>query len=227
MKEPRLGSSLTPVVNCGDDDQIGTLYWLSQMGDLRIDQDRLSKAEEFYRTVLDRCRRINGNNHTNTITAVGNLAEAFEAQVRWQEAEPLRRSLVEVAIRRGQGDEIIVSHYKSDWAVKLIHQYRHAEAKELLVQCVTVYCEEESPNCRRRWNAQSPLGEAIALDPERLEEAERLMCDAAKSITPPSNASVTSLRRVAQSRLRPVKYCESVGEKQKAAEWRLKVDPAE
>jgi len=71
----------------------------------------------------------------------------------------------------------------------------------------------------RIWNTQSLLGEAIAADPARFVEAERLLVEAAKRIDPPAELGEIGAQRVAEARPRLVNLYEAWGKPKEAAKW--------
>lgn len=204
----------------GGDDHIGTLYSLTLMGRLRMAQENPAEAVPFFENAVERRRRINGDDHPLTRDAVTGLIDSLEAQDRWSDAEQWRRFILDVTIRTSPDDAAKRAGANCELGYNLLRQQRHSDAESPLAQCVSEYKESDESESWKRWAAESLLGEAIAGNPNRYEEAEPLLLESAKHLTTicEENSQLRSQLIDAQQRLADLYH--AWGKEQEADKWR-------
>ena len=119
---------------------------LKNMGDLRLDQDRQSEAENFYMEALKVCRRVEGNESPERLDIISALGRVFRNQGKFDEADQHHQELFEYYRQRfGNGHVNTINHLQE------IGHLREAEGK--LDQAELIYRD-----ClKRRFNSDSPL----------------------------------------------------------------------
>lgn len=195
-------------------DHIGTLFSLAQMGNLRLEQGRPGEAEAFFETLLERRRRIFGDSHPGTIFSRSLLATALEAQERWSEVETWRRLALDLVMQSDAPNPIEVAGRQAMLADTLIRLSRFSEAETLLRESLELFDASPTPTHWRRWDALSLLGEAIAQDPGRRDEAEALLVEAAARIAVPDDvidANDVRPARIARTHARLAEFYRRVG----------------
>ncbi|GAB7328585.1 hypothetical protein MBLNU13_g00533t1 [Cladosporium sp. NU13] len=116
-------------------------------------QGRWKEAEELEVKVVEASRGVLGEQHSSTLSAIGNLAVTYSKQGRWKEAEELEVKVVE-ASRRVLGEE----HPDTITAMaNLAHTKRdlgqHDAAVELMIQSAMASSRvlgDDHPDCRSR-----------------------------------------------------------------------------
>jgi tetratricopeptide (TPR) repeat protein len=130
------------------------LWWMwSVVGRVLWEEGRWNEAAELYVKVLEASRRVLGEEHPDTISAMANLAVTYRDQGRWKEAEELQVKVVE-ASRRVVGEEhpdtiramADLAHTKRDLG-------HNDVAVDMMTQAATASSRvlgDDHPDCRRR-----------------------------------------------------------------------------
>jgi serine/threonine protein kinase len=218
--EPYCRQSLEGYQRVGGDDHIGTLYSLNQMGRLMMDRKQPADAETYFLEVVERRRRINGDDHPQTLEGVSGLADALDAQELWSDAEPWRRFVQQSLSRAEPVNSMGLADALHALGRNLLRQQRPSEAEAPLAECLTLYKGSEFPNDWPRWNAQSLLGQAIAADQDRYDEAEALLLEAAEHAVNLPDVNNDTEAHVAKLRQRLVSFYENCGKLDEAMKWR-------
>ncbi|HRX86850.1 MAG TPA: serine/threonine-protein kinase, partial [Phycisphaerae bacterium] len=184
----------------GGDDHIGTLYSLTLMGRLLLAENKPADAQPFLQEAVDRRRRINGDEHPQTITAIEGLAAALEEQGLWSDAEPWRRLVRKTCADSEDGDPLKAAGAQCALGRNLLRQGKNAEAAGVLAPGLAAYASSDAADAWVRWNAASLLGEALAADPARNADAEKLLHEAMDWMTAHADADPKSYQRVDEIR---------------------------
>jgi tetratricopeptide (TPR) repeat protein len=100
------------------------------------DQQKHEEAEELFRRVVEGRRRVLGNDHSMTVTAVQNLADVLSEHGNPAEAAPLWKEAYETSLRLHGPDESGTMFGLQRYAQTLADLGRHAEAEPLLKRAV-------------------------------------------------------------------------------------------
>jgi hypothetical protein len=130
------------------------LWWMwSMVGQVLWQEGWWKEAEELNVTVLEVRRRVLGEGHPNTISAIASLARTFWNQGRWKEAEELEVKVLE-ASRRVLGEEhpdMIRAIGNLAYTKRDLGQ--NDVAVDLMTQSATVSSRvlgDDHPDCRSR-----------------------------------------------------------------------------
>lgn len=218
--EPYCRQALEGYRRVGGDDHIGTLFSLTSLGQLLLDEGKPAEAEPYFREAVERRRRVNGDDFPQTSVAAEGLANALEGQQRWADAEQWRRFVNKADNRADSRDKSIVAQHLAALGQNLLRQKRHADAEAVLTRCLSAYDNSDDKDNWRRWIAQSFLGEAIAADPKRYADAERLLLEAAEKLASSPDASDRHKSDVADVRQRLANLYHAWGKEGDEAKWR-------
>lgn len=106
---------------------------IGDLGTLLQTQEKLQEAEPLCREALEKSRKVRGEDHRRTLTALSELAILLQSQGKLNEAEPLCREAL-LKQRRLFGDEQLETMISyNSLAGLLIAQNKHAEAASLLI----------------------------------------------------------------------------------------------
>ena len=97
------------------------------------DVNRYEEAELIGRRCLELCRRSLGDEHPETLEAMGLLARVYYKQGRYEEAEPLYKAILETQRRLGIQYEKVLRQLVG-LADLYVEQARYGEAESLLLQ---------------------------------------------------------------------------------------------
>ncbi|MDA7651284.1 tetratricopeptide repeat protein, partial [Akkermansiaceae bacterium] len=119
---------------------------LQNMGNLRLNQDRQSEAENFYIEALKVCRRVEGNESPARFDIISALGSLFRNQGKFDEAERHHQELFEYHRQRfGKGHVNTINYLQE------IGRLRDAEGKMDQAELIYRDCLE------RRFNSDTPL----------------------------------------------------------------------
>jgi tetratricopeptide (TPR) repeat protein len=183
--------------------------------------DQYVQAEPLAVEALDGGRRVYGEDNTNTLDMLNNLAQIYFGQGQHHKAEPLLRELLAKSRRTDGADSPRVVNTLSILGEGLMHLGRPADAEPLLRECLSTV-EKIRPNTWHVDAARSLLGGALA-GQKKYAEAEPLLLASyeglqrrAKEIPPEFKT------HPAEALERLVQCYEAWGKPEQASEWRAK-----
>jgi tetratricopeptide (TPR) repeat protein len=117
-----------------DDDDEDRLDLAGKCASALSSDGRYKEAEELQVQVVQRKKRVLGDEHPFTLTSMANLALTFRNQGRWKEAEELQVQVMQTT-KRALGDERLDTlTCMANLALTFTNQGRWKEAEELQVQ---------------------------------------------------------------------------------------------
>ncbi|HRX84561.1 MAG TPA: tetratricopeptide repeat protein [Phycisphaerae bacterium] len=218
--EPYCRQALAGYRRVGGDDHIGTLYSLTLLGRLMIMENKPADAEGFFQEAVERRRRINGDDHPQTLLAVRGLAEALEAQNRWADAETWRQFVAAASDPSETPATVDAADAQCALGRNLLRQGKTKEAEGVLTKGIAAYQTLNLGEDWARWDAQSLLGEALAADATRHEEAETVLREAAERMVEASDGSTSDQARIAATRTCLAGLYDAEQKPEEAAKWR-------
>jgi tetratricopeptide (TPR) repeat protein len=104
---------------------------LNNLAETYREQKKYSKAEPFYRRVLERDERVLGPEHPNVAASLNNLANNYRVLGKYSEAEPLYKRALEIWKKILGSEHPFVSHVQKGYAESLRKTDRVEEAEKL------------------------------------------------------------------------------------------------
>jgi serine/threonine protein kinase/Tfp pilus assembly protein PilF len=202
-------------------DHPDTLMSLGNLASVYRDSRRLAEAVPLFEQMLEKMRGKVGADHPNTLTAMMNLVDAYLAAGKLDKAEPLLR---EVLARRRQKDGTpSVADLLGALGVVLLKQSKYAEAEPFLRECLD-FKTKQQPDHWATFNAHSLLGGAL-LGQKKYAAAEPLLLEGYDGMRQRA-AKMPALGqpRLAEAMERLVQLYDAWDKKDKAAQWRQKLD---
>jgi tetratricopeptide (TPR) repeat protein len=153
------------------------------------------------------------------------LAEAYDRTGQFARSEPLYREFLEQAAKQFGADDPRTAGMMTQLGMNLLRQKKYADAERTLRDCLAVREDKQSEEWTT-FNTKSQLGGAL-LGQKKYADAEPLLVQGYEGmkqreakIPPPGKARLTE----ALERL--VRLYEATDQKDKADEWRRKLDAA-
>jgi serine/threonine protein kinase/tetratricopeptide (TPR) repeat protein len=165
-----------------------------------------------------------GPDHPLSLTAAVNLAVSYLAAKQPAKALPLFQDFLERQ-RKRLGDNPALAELLAGVALKLLQAEESAAAEPILRECLAIR-EKHNPNAWNTFNTRSALGGSL-LGQQKYAESEPLLLSGFEGMKQretqiPLEAKV----RLIEAMERLVRLYESTNDKDKAAEWRKKLDAA-
>jgi tetratricopeptide (TPR) repeat protein len=202
-----------------------TLTSLHNLAWLRDKQKRHDESVATYLQVIELRRRVLGADHPHTLLSMENLAIVYQALGQYAKAEPIFRERI-ATLRKCHGDASpMVGDALAVLGYHLLGQNKYGDAEPVLRECLAIR-EKQQPDIWSTFNTKSRLGSAL-LGQKKYADAEPLllagyegMKQREKLIPPRYQARVTEA-------LEPlVQLYGASGPKEKADEWRKKLEEA-
>jgi tetratricopeptide (TPR) repeat protein len=190
---------------------------------LYFDRGQLARAEPLFIKALEVSRRVRGEEHPGTLGSMNNLAEVYQAQGQLAKAEPLfREALEKTRIRNGEASPQIASALAA-LGVNLLQQKMYGDAEPLLRECLAIR-EKKEPGDWRTFNTKSMLGGAL-LGQKKYADAEPLLLAGYEGLKQREDEiPAFGQASLTETLERLVQLYEATGPKEKAAEWRKKLE---
>ncbi|MHB1425998.1 MAG: DNA ligase [Gemmataceae bacterium] len=200
-----------------------TLLSMANLGVNYREAGRTPDAIPLLEEALSRARKHPGGMPDSLIWILDAVAKTYDRTGQFAKAETLYRDYLEKTRKRFGGDDPRTAGRMAVLGLNLLHQHKYVEAEPLLRDCLKV-CEAKQPEVWTTFNAQSLLGEAL-LGQKKYADAEPLLLSGYKGmkqreakIPPPGKV------RLSEARERLVQLYDAWGKKDKADEWRKKLD---
>jgi non-specific serine/threonine protein kinase/serine/threonine-protein kinase len=200
-----------------------TLGSVHNLAILHLRQGRYDEAEVLAKEASEGLRRVVGPEHPETMKALINLARVYQGQRRYDQVEKVLLPALEIQ-RRKQGE----AHPDTLSAMAALGrnhvlQYRYGEAEPLLRQYLAI-AERKRQGGAAAFQVQSLLGESLA-GQKKYAEAEPLLLAGYEGLkASQSKSRPDESPRIAEAGSRIVALYEARGNKDKAAEWRKRLD---
>lgn len=219
--EPLARAAAEGLARVRGEDHGDTLMAQQLLGEILVQRGDPAGAEKVWTDTLERMRRVLGREHSNTVMTTNNLAYLLDKQGRYDEAEPLFRAALDTQ-RRVAGD----AHPRT-WMfmLSLANLYRKSGDVERAVDQFTdsmqILREAHGP----RWVPILNFHEGLAMTYEAADRKEDAvtawtnMHGVASLLLGPDHPGTKKVVRNA------IRYLESEGDEEAAAEWRAKLTP--
>ncbi len=188
-----------------------------------LEASRAAESEPLFRRALDGYRKQQGPDGQLTRHLTGDLAGLFDRTGRSAEAEPLLRELLDRQRAKLPADDPALAGNLAMLGKNLLNQRKWAEAEPVLRECLAIR-QKALPDDWSRFNTLSMLGGSL-VGQKKYSEAEPLLLSgfegmkAREAKIPPQGKP-----RLAEASGRVVELYETLGQPEKAAEWRKKLD---
>jgi serine/threonine protein kinase/tetratricopeptide (TPR) repeat protein len=206
-------------------DHPNTLTSRYSLAELYRVQGKYDDAEPLYRDVVEGARAKLGLAHPNTQGYVLGLVACCEQMGRPARGEPLLRELADFWKQKAGADS---SQYAGQLALlgsNFLLQQRPADAEPVLRECLTIG-QQKLPDDWTTYNTSALLGEAL-LGQKKYAEAEPLLLAGYEGMKQrEAKIPVTSKVRLTEALERLVQLYDARGQKDKADEWRKKLEAA-
>jgi non-specific serine/threonine protein kinase/serine/threonine-protein kinase len=201
----------------------GTLTVMNNLATLYQAQEQFAKAEPLYVKTLEVSRRVLGEEHPDTLNLMNNLATLYQGQGEFAKAEPLcREALEKIRKRHGEGSKPVAGALAL-LGFNLLQQEKPAEAEPLLRECLSIRVLKE-PEAWTTFNTKSVLGAAL-LSQKKNADAEPLLLAGYEGMKErEAKIPAMSKAHLTKALERLVKLYDATGQKEKAAEWRRKLE---
>jgi tetratricopeptide (TPR) repeat protein len=193
---------------------LARLYW---------EQGQYARAEPLLREALEgRAARL-GADHPDTLASKHGLAVLYQFQGQHARAEPLARELAESWKKRAGADAAPFAQQLALLGLSLLKQQKASEAEPVLRACLAIRAKRE-PDAWMTFDTQSQLGGAL-LGQKKYADAEPLLLKGYEGMKQrearvPAQGKV----RLTEALERLVHLYEATDQKDKAAEWRKKLE---
>ena len=234
--EPFYQESLEKSLHVLGKEHPDTLILIHSLGHLLLAQGKLAEAEPFCREAFEKRRRVLGDEHPDTLASMNNMGGLLEDQGKLAEAEPFYREALEKR-RRVLGEESRNTLISVNSAGRLLYaQGKHHEAVDLLVSVQHAAREKfDGVYARRLADSLTVLGRArvgVGFNAERFTLAELNLLEAypiylaAKDRGPTHKDTLACVQGLVDLYSAWHTAEPDQGYDSKAAEWRVKLDPA-
>jgi hypothetical protein len=189
--------------------------------------DRLGRgaeAEPMLFDALERARKNLGPRDPHLASIVYGIATSLSQHGKWALGEPVFRDAVELARKQFGTDDPRTAGFLAPLCQSLVAQGKWVEAEPVVRECLAIR-EKLQPEDWSTFNTRSLLGASL-LGQKKFAEAEQMILSGYSGL----KARETRIPPQARSRLteaaeRVVKLYEAWEKKEKAAEWRARLQP--
>ncbi|MFI5461563.1 MAG: tetratricopeptide repeat protein [Isosphaerales bacterium] len=187
-------------------------------------QGRLAEAEMLFTQVLDGYRRTLGGNHVYTLEVLNLLAELYLDERRPEKAEPLLIEAQKIGTSL-QDEGTLVAYTAAALARVRLAQRKPSEAEPLARQALAIR-QQRHPDLWTRYDALSLVGAALA-GQKKFTDAEPLLLQGYEGLKEREERIpfLWRKKRPAEAAARIVDLYDAWGRKDKADEWRKKLQP--
>jgi non-specific serine/threonine protein kinase/serine/threonine-protein kinase len=194
---------------------------MAALGDLYRINGEYAKAEALASEAMTEGQRSLGPEHPRTLDGMTVLAETYADEGRNAEAETLLAKLADTR-RRVLGGEHPDTLETLLWLGKTrLRQHKFAEAETVLREALPLY-EKAMPDSWQRYECENLLGASVA-GQKNSADAERLLVSGYNGMFQ-RRATIDAANgpRLVQAGERVVQFYESSGNREKAAEWKVR-----
>jgi hypothetical protein len=155
--------------------------------------------------------------------SMNDLAEDYEAAGKFDRAEPLRREVLAQQRKKSGPESTATASALARLSFTLLQQKKYADAEPLLRECLTIRTKHV-PDDWRTFDTRSMLGAALS-GQKKYAEAEPLLVQGYEGLKQ-REAKIPTGGKVCltESLERLVGLYEAMGQKDKAAAWRKKLE---
>ncbi len=209
-----LGPDDPDTINCMDD-----------LAKAHKDAGRFDEAEPLFREALAGHRHALGFADSDTQTIIVNLIDCYTKLRQPEKAEPLLRELVEFTKEKSGTDSPNYVRLLTLLCENLLEQRKHADAEPLIRECLTTR-EKKQPDDWRTFNTKSMLGGSL-LGQKKYTDAEPLLLAGYEGMKQhEADIPAQGKIRLTEAIQRLVDLYDATDQKDKAVEWRTKLEAA-
>jgi len=206
-------------------DHPDTLRNKNNLARLYHDQGQYDRAEPLYREAVDGARKKLGLAHPDTQGYIRNLIDCYDRMKAPEKAEPLLRELADFWKEKAGADSLPFAGQLAVLAANLLQQQKAPDAEQVLRDCLAIR-EKKAPDEWTTFNTKSTLGGAL-LAQKKYADAEPLLLSGYEGMKQreakiPPQGQV----RLTEALERLVQLYDETGQKDKAEEWRKKLEAA-
>ncbi|MBI3446750.1 MAG: CHAT domain-containing protein [Magnetospirillum sp.] len=156
-------------------DNRSTVIAANNVGEILEKEGIYERAEPFLRAALDGGRKVFGETHPATLTTMNNLALLYESQGVFDKAEPLYQSVITVFSKTigPRHPDTIASTNNLAYLYMLKGEYDRAAVMFKTVH--EAWVKAYGPRHQNTLKALNNLGRALAKQPNKLGEAEKVL----------------------------------------------------
>jgi tetratricopeptide (TPR) repeat protein/predicted Ser/Thr protein kinase len=202
-----------------------TLAGKNNLAALYHSQGQDVRAEPLLREAVGGARKTLGLAHPNTQTYVRNLLVCYRKLKAPEKAEPLLRELAEFEKAKSGADSAPYAERLAVLGRNLLLQQKAADAEPVLRACLAVR-EKREPDAWTTFHTQSLLGGAL-LGQKKYSYAEPLLLKGYEGMKQrEAKIPLLGRDRLTAALERLVQLYEATGQKDKAQQWRKKLEAA-
>ena len=204
-------------------DNPDTLWAMGNLAGAYRDLGRLADAVSLSEKALKRVKKKLGADHPDTLRAMGNLADAYTATGRLSEAVPLDEAVVQglkAKLGRDHAKTLIATN---NLANAYIRAGKPDSAEPLLREALAIR-ESKTPDHWRTFETRVQLGASL-VGQKKYAQAEPFLLAGYEGLKA-REAGITgpSKNRLAEAGACVIDLYDAWGRKDKAVEWRRKID---
>ena len=203
-----------------------TLLMMSHLGVACREAGQLKEAIPQLETALERGRKCPGGLPVSLAWLPGALAETYERDGQLAKAEAIHRDLLKQAQQQFSAKDPRTAAVLVQLGDNLLKQKKFTAAEPLLRDCLKVR-EAKLPDDWTTFNARLALGEALA-GQKKYADAEPLLLEGYNGMKERQDKMPLLVRsiRLTAALQRLVRLYEATNQKEKAADWRKKLEEA-
>jgi serine/threonine protein kinase/tetratricopeptide (TPR) repeat protein len=223
--EPHLIKMLDLCKRKWGEQHLKTLVTTNELALAYYMQEKFAQAEPLFRKVLEAHTKLLGEDHPETLIVLDSLTATYEKQAKFADAEPFRLRIVEANRRRFGKDSIEVANALASFGRNLIRQGKFPAAELALREALTIG-EAKRSGVWAFFDNQSWLGAALA-GQKKYAQAEPLLLSGYEGLTLREPLIPKHFKHFVTDALeRLVQLYDDWGKKDKAGEWRKKLEAA-
>jgi serine/threonine protein kinase/tetratricopeptide (TPR) repeat protein len=204
------------------DEHPATLNSMNNLALLCGDQRQYARAEDLLTRTLKVSRRVVGAEHEETLKVMASLASIYEEQGRHDQAEPLFRRALISGRRQPGNDSVVVAQIAFRLGRSLSKQQKYVEAESFLREALKTG-EAQLADDWKMFMIKSELGSSL-LGQKKFALAEPLLTQGYEGMKErAANIPRRNKGRLQEAGQRLVELYEAWGKKDKAAQWRKKL----
>jgi len=207
-------------------EQVNTLVSMQYLGDIYRHQGKYNEAETVYGQALEIMRRVIGPDHFTTLITLSDIAALYQQQGKYTLAETYAKQEL-AGFRRRCGLECQdAMEAQDDLALACQSQGKFAESEALARGAVEFNRKTPTDQWWERFRAPGLLGASLA-GQKKYAEAEPLLLEAYRGLAEwKDRTPVPDQDEIGRVVEWIVQLYQDWGKPEKAAEWRLKLQPS-
>jgi tetratricopeptide (TPR) repeat protein len=200
-----------------------TLMAMANLGAAYREAGRPVEAIPLFEEAVGRARQLPDGPPASLGWVAGALAQMYDAAEQFAKAEPLYRGVLEQTEKQFGPEHLRTAGVLANLGRNLLKQGNCAESERVLRQCLAIRAKK-LPDDWQTSHTRSLLGGAL-LGQEKYAEAEPLLLEGYEGLKQREAKILPAEKvRLGEAAGRLVRLYEATGDKEKAAEWRKKLE---